>query len=190
MRHLLERVWDPDEFRSDYGLRSLSKFHEHHPFSFGEAQVGYEPAESVEMLKGGNSNWRGPIWFPTSFMMIESMRKLGKAYGPRFAVESPVEGEPAVTLNEMGRGFADRLIGIFTRDAGAAGPSTAGTASFRKTRTGATSSSSTSIFRATRAWGSALRTRPAGRASSPRSSTSGENEQYRERYRVGPGHIR
>jgi len=122
MRHLLERVWDPDEFRSDYGLRSLSKFHEHHPFTFGEAQVGYEPAESVEMLKGGNSNWRGPIWFPTSFMMIESMRKLGKAYGPRFAVKSPVEGEPAVTLNEMGRGFADRLIGIFTRDAGGRRP--------------------------------------------------------------------
>ncbi len=117
MRHLLERVWDPAEFRSDYGVRSLSKYHERHPFRFGDAQVGYEPAESVEMLKGGNSNWRGPIWFPTSFMMIESMRKLGKAYGPRFAVESAVEGEPPVTLDEMGRGFADRLIQIFTRDA-------------------------------------------------------------------------
>src|SRR5918993_896885 len=69
MRHLLERVWDPAEFRSDYGLRSLSKYHEQNPFRFGEAQVGYEPAESVEMLKGGNSNWRGPVWFPTSFMM-------------------------------------------------------------------------------------------------------------------------
>jgi hypothetical protein len=116
MRGLLERVWDPAEFRSDYGLRSLSKHHEQNPFCFGDAEVGYEPAESFQMLKGGNSNWRGPIWFPTSFMMIESMRKLGKAYGPRFAVESPVEGEPAVTLNEMGRGFADRMIRIFTRD--------------------------------------------------------------------------
>ncbi|HZI18435.1 MAG TPA: hypothetical protein VEY09_07545 [Pyrinomonadaceae bacterium] len=116
MRALLERVWDPTEFRSEYGLRSLSKYHEHHPFRFGDAEVGYEPAESREMLKGGNSNWRGPIWFPTSFMMIESLRKLGKAYGPSFRVESPVEGEPPVTLEEMARGFADRLIGIFTRD--------------------------------------------------------------------------
>jgi hypothetical protein len=116
MRALLERVWDPNEFRSEYGLRSLSKYHEAHPFRFGDAQVGYEPAESREMLKGGNSNWRGPVWFPTSFMMIESLRKLGKAYGPRFAVESPVAGEPPVTLDEMARGLADRLISIFTRN--------------------------------------------------------------------------
>jgi hypothetical protein len=116
MRGLLERIWDPAEFRSDYGLRSLSKFHERHPFSFGQAQVGYEPAESREMLKGGNSNWRGPVWFPTSFMMIESLRKLGKAYGPKVTIDSSVEGEPPVTLEEMARGFADRLINIFTRD--------------------------------------------------------------------------
>jgi hypothetical protein len=116
MRSLLERVWDPTEFRSEYGLRSLSKYHERHPFRFGDAEVGYEPAESREMLKGGNSNWRGPIWFPTSFMMIESLRKLGKAYGPSFQVQSPVEGESPVTLDEMARGLADRLIAIFTRD--------------------------------------------------------------------------
>ncbi|HEY0173936.1 MAG TPA: hypothetical protein VGB98_23170 [Pyrinomonadaceae bacterium] len=116
MRGLLERVWDPSEFRSEYGLRSLSKFHEREPFRLGGAQVGYEPAESREMLKGGNSNWRGPVWFPTTFMMIESLRKLGKAYGQQFAVESPVRGEPPVKLDEMARGFAERLIRIFTRD--------------------------------------------------------------------------
>ncbi len=116
MRHLLERIWDPNEFRSDYGLRSLSKYHEQHPFSFGDNQVGYEPAESVVMLKGGNSNWRGPLWFPTSFLMIESLRKLGKAFGAAVAIDSPVAGEPAVTLDQMARGFADRMISIFTRD--------------------------------------------------------------------------
>ena len=116
MRGLLERVWNPSEFRSDYGLRSLSKFHEQQPFRFGDAQVGYEPAESREMLKGGNSNWRGPVWFPTSFMMIESLRKLGKAYGQQFAIESPVAGEAEVKLDEIARGFADRLIRLFTRD--------------------------------------------------------------------------
>jgi hypothetical protein len=116
MRHLLERIWDPHEFRSEYGLRSLSKFHEQHPFSFGDARVGYEPAESIVMLKGGNSNWRGPLWFPTSFLMIESLRKLGKAFGASVAINSPVAGEQPVTLDEMARGFADRMISIFTRD--------------------------------------------------------------------------
>jgi hypothetical protein len=115
MLHLLERIWDPAEFRSAYGLRSLSKFHEAHPFRFGHSQVGYEPGESVEMLKGGNSNWRGPIWFPTSFMMIESLRKLGKAYDPTLTINSPVAGEPPVTLKDIAKGFADRLISIFTR---------------------------------------------------------------------------
>ena len=115
MRHLLERIWDPHEFRSDYGLRSLSKYHEAHPFRFGDSQVGYEPAESVEMLKGGNSNWRGPVWFPTSFMMIESLRKLGKAYGPLLTIDSPVGGEPPVTIQEIAQGFAERMINIFTR---------------------------------------------------------------------------
>ena len=116
MKHLLERVWDPSEFRSEFGLRSLSKYHEQHPFSFGGSTVGYEPAESVEMLKGGNSNWRGPVWFPTSFMMIESLRKLGKAYGPLLEIQSSVEGEPPVTLHQMAEGFANRLIKVFTRD--------------------------------------------------------------------------
>jgi hypothetical protein len=116
MRHLLERTWDPEEFRSPYGLRSLSKYHEHEPFNFGTSQVAYEPAESREMLKGGNSNWRGPVWFPTTFMMIEALRKIGTAYGPLFTIDSPVNGEGAVTLKEMAAGFANRMVAIFARD--------------------------------------------------------------------------
>jgi hypothetical protein len=116
MRHLLERTWDPAEFRSPYGLRSLSKYHEHEPFNYVGSKVAYEPAESIGMLKGGNSNWRGPIWFPTTFMMIEALRKLGTAYGPLFTIESPVEGEGCVTLKEMAAGFANRLLSIFTRN--------------------------------------------------------------------------
>ena len=116
VRHLLERIWDPQEFRSDYGLRSLSKYHQAHPFVLGNSRVGYEPAESIEMLKGGNSNWRGPVWFPTSFMMIESLRKLGKAYGPLMEINNPIPEEPPITLDQMAKGFADRLISIFTRD--------------------------------------------------------------------------
>src|SRR5690606_31976697 len=76
LQRVLTRVWDPDEFRSEFGLRSMSKYHEQHPFRFGENEVCYEPGNTSECLKGGNSNWRGPIWFPTSFMLIESARKL------------------------------------------------------------------------------------------------------------------
>jgi hypothetical protein len=116
MRNLLKRVWDPTEFRSDYGLRSLSKYHAQHPFRFGDTSVGYEPGESLERLKGGNSNWRGPVWFPTSFLLIESLRKLHKAYRNAFTVENP-EGGPPITLDDIARGLADRMIRIFTRDA-------------------------------------------------------------------------
>jgi hypothetical protein len=86
LEQLLARVVDPNEFLSPFGMRSLSKFHEQHPFVFGGATVGYEPAEAVGWLKGGNSNWRGPIWFPTTFLMIESLRKLEKAFGDEVQV--------------------------------------------------------------------------------------------------------
>jgi hypothetical protein len=81
LQSLLAKIMDPGEFLSPHGMRSLSKYHQEHPFSFGNASVGYEPGESVGKLKGGNSNWRGPVWFPTSFLMIESLRKLEKAFG-------------------------------------------------------------------------------------------------------------
>src|SRR5690606_22817557 len=61
LQRILQRVWDPQEFRSDFGLRSMSKFHQEHPFSMGHNVVRYEPAEADCKIKGGNSNWRGPI---------------------------------------------------------------------------------------------------------------------------------
>jgi hypothetical protein len=114
LRRVLRRVWDPAEFRGDFGLRSLSKYHEAHPFAACGGVVGYEPGESRTWLKGGNSNWRGPVWFPTTFLMIESLRKLAKAYGDDFAVETD---DGPVTLGAMARGFADGLVRTFTRDA-------------------------------------------------------------------------
>jgi len=116
IRRLLERVWDPNEFLSDWGMRSLSKFHEQHPFIFGSSEVRYEPAEADCKIKGGNSNWRGPIWFPTTFLMIESLRKLGKAYGHTFSISAPGNGGQPVTLAEMAEEIANRLIKLFVRD--------------------------------------------------------------------------
>jgi hypothetical protein len=117
LRQLLQCIWDPAEFRSAYGLRSLSKYHEAHPFVFGDQTVPYSPGEALAQIKGGNSNWRGPLWFPTTFLMIESLRKLRKAFGEGLAIANLTYGEGAVTLDEMTRGFANRMIGLFTRNA-------------------------------------------------------------------------
>jgi hypothetical protein len=81
LQHMLAYVVDRREFLSRFGVRSLSKAHQAQPFEFGGRAVAYEPGEAVEKLKGGNSNWRGPVWFPTSFLIIESLRKLEKAFG-------------------------------------------------------------------------------------------------------------
>lgn len=116
MKRVLRRMFDPNEFLSKFGLRSLSKYHENSPYVFGDNEVRYEPGETESKVMGGNSNWRGPIWFPTSFLMIESLRKLGKAFGSGLTVTSPVDGRD-VTLTEMAGELADRLISIFTRDA-------------------------------------------------------------------------
>src|SRR5262249_36867368 len=98
MAGILQLVFDPKEFLSDHCIRSLSKFHDEHPYVFGNSEVRYEPAESDNKIKGGNSNWRGPVWFPTSFLLIESLRKLGKAYGSTFKLRLRGLEDREVTL--------------------------------------------------------------------------------------------
>ena len=115
MKHLLERVSDPEEFLSDWGLRSLSKFHEQHPFVFGASEVRYEPGEAACKIKGGNSNWRGPVWFPTAFLMIESLRKLGTAYGPTLSIKTPASSDGSLTLSRLAEQLANRMIKMFVR---------------------------------------------------------------------------
>ena len=116
-RRLLDRVFDPNEFWSEFGLRSLSKVHELEPFRLGARMVTYDPAEARAKLKGGNSNWRGPIWFPTTFLMIEALRKLGTAYGPAFKVRVGGENGEEKPLWDAAKAMSDRLISIFTLDA-------------------------------------------------------------------------
>jgi hypothetical protein len=122
LEKLLARVVDPDEFLSEFGLRSMSKFHEQHPFVFESATVGYEPAEAAGWLKGGNSNWRGPIWFPTTFLMIETLRKLEKAFGDEIQVvvrdtsasaEPVPAGEGARATEGIGGGATHRPAPTF-----------------------------------------------------------------------------
>jgi hypothetical protein len=115
LHRLLLVLRDPAEFASPYGLRSLSKHHEKHPFHFGGRSIGYEPAESIVKLKGGNSNWRGPIWFPTSFMLVEVLRKLNTAYGGKFAIPRLRDTSKTIHLDELANGLSNRLISIFTR---------------------------------------------------------------------------
>ena len=114
LEKLLERVWDPDEFLSDGGVRSLSKFHEARPFSFAGREVRYEPAEADVKIKGGNSNWRGPIWFPTSYLLIESLRRFDEAHRSQVKINGH-NGTAHVTPAEMAREIAERMIGLFTR---------------------------------------------------------------------------
>ncbi|MGE5196748.1 MAG: MGH1-like glycoside hydrolase domain-containing protein [Anaerolineae bacterium] len=114
LHYVLKYVWDPQEFRSDFGLRSLSKYHQENPFVFEDKQVGYEPAESLHKVKGGNSNWRGPIWFPTTFLLIDALKKFAEGLGDDFVVQ--VDNELPVKLQEMAQSFADRLIKLFDKD--------------------------------------------------------------------------
>ena len=105
------------EFLSDAGLRSPSKHHKDHPFVFGGAEVRYEPAESDVKIKGGNSNWRGPVWFPTTFLLIESLRKFDRANESRLRIRTAASPDVELTPREMARELADRMIGLFTKDA-------------------------------------------------------------------------
>jgi hypothetical protein len=117
LRRVLTRLLDPDEFLSPHGIRSMSKVHEHEPYTFllgGEAHtVRYEPADSTTGMFGGNSNWRGPIWFPTNAMVIRSLLAFHSAYGDDFRVPCPYPDGPELTLYEVAAEIARRLVSIF-----------------------------------------------------------------------------
>jgi hypothetical protein len=119
MKCLLRRMLDETEFLSDYGIRSLSKYHEEHPFTFEYAGskfgIGYVPGESKSGAFGGNSNWRGPIWFPVNFILIESLRRFHSYYGDDFQVECPVGSGVLLNLNEVADEITQRLTRIFRR---------------------------------------------------------------------------
>ncbi len=117
---VLERMCDEEEFLSPYGLRALSKFHQANPFVLHqngqEYRVDYEPAESSTGLFGGNSNWRGPVWFPLNFLMIESLQRLSYYYGDDFRIEFPTRSGQFKNLGEVAAELSRRLSRIFLRN--------------------------------------------------------------------------
>jgi len=121
LRRVLSRMLDPDEFFSDYGIRSLSRSHRDHPYRFHaggiELTVEYEPAESGSGAFGGNSNWRGPIWMPINMLLIRALLQFYLFYGETFTVECPTGSGIWMNLYEVSEEIARRLVGIFRRGA-------------------------------------------------------------------------
>jgi hypothetical protein len=120
MKKLLVRMLDETEFLSDYGVRALSRYHLEHPFHLDvngeDFHVGYLPAESESGLFGGNSNWRGPIWMPVNYLLIESLQKFHHYYGDDFKVECPTGSGQFLTLLEVAEELSRRLCRLFLRD--------------------------------------------------------------------------
>jgi len=118
---ILQRMLSPDEFLSDYGLRTLSRSHMDKPFTVNlggtDFTVGYEPGESTSGLFGGNSNWRGPIWFPVNYILIEALRRFGSYFGDDLLVEYPAGSGQRCSLNEVADDISRRLVSIFLDDA-------------------------------------------------------------------------
>ena len=120
MKRLLRRMLDESEFLSDYGVRALSRAHLEHPFELKigdvDQSVHYSPAESESRQFGGNSNWRGPIWFPVNFLIVESLQKFHHYYGNDFKVECPTGSGRYLTIDAVAAELSRRLSRIFLKD--------------------------------------------------------------------------
>ena len=127
LRRILSRMLDEDEFLSPYGIRSLSRAHKDHPYVFeGDGtshQVDYEPAESRTGLFGGNSNWRGPVWFPLNYLIIESLQKFHHYLGEEYKIECPTRSGKMMTLWQVAAELSHRLSRLFLKDESGRRPS-------------------------------------------------------------------
>jgi hypothetical protein len=123
---VLAPMLDENEFLSPYGIRSLSKRHQAQPYNFHvdsrDHTVRYQPAEWMSGLFGGNSNWRGPIWFPINYLLIESLQKFHHYYGDRLKVACPTGSDNFMTLGQVATALSRRLIRLFLRDGGGERP--------------------------------------------------------------------
>ncbi len=126
LRRVLQRMLSREEFLSDYGIRALSRYHKDHPYTLtidGQLHVvDYEPGDSCTNLFGGNSNWRGPVWMPINFLMIESLQRFHHYVGSDFKVECPTGSGRLMTLWEVAAELSGRLVRIFKADEHGARP--------------------------------------------------------------------
>ena len=117
MKKILHRMLDETEFLSEHGIRALSKYHKEHPYEIfvdgDKAMVDYTPAESTTDMFAGNSNWRGPVWMPVNFLIIESLQRFHYYYGNDFKVECPTNSGNYITLNQVAEFLTERLTKIF-----------------------------------------------------------------------------
>ena len=109
---------DENEFLSPHGIRSISKYHEKHPYTLDldgqKLSVAYTPGESDTEMFGGNSNWRGPIWFPTNYLIIEALERFHRFYGDTFKVECPTGSGNYCTLDQVAQELNRRLATLCT----------------------------------------------------------------------------
>ncbi len=130
LRRILDYVLDEAEFLSDHGLRALSRYHAEHPLDIdlggAVARLDYEPAESTSRLYGGNSNWRGPVWFPVNHLIIEALRSYHRFLGDTWTVEYPRGSGRQANLGEVADDIAARLASIFLRGEDGVRPVVAG----------------------------------------------------------------
>ena len=135
LRRILTRMLDENEFFGPYGIRSISKFHEQHPYVFHvngqEYRVDYLPAESNSGMFGGNSNWRGPVWMPVNAMIIRALLQYYLYYGDNFKIECPTGSGNMMNLFEVSKELSDRLTRIFLRDENGRRPVYGGTEKFQ-----------------------------------------------------------
>jgi hypothetical protein len=120
MKRVLYRMLDENEFLSSFGVRALSRIYAEHPYELhvngSRYTVAYLPAESDSGLFGGNSNWRGPVWFPVNYLIVESLQQFHHYYSDDFLVECPTHSGKKITLNEIADEISHRMIRIFLRD--------------------------------------------------------------------------
>jgi hypothetical protein len=121
LERILQRLFDEAEFLSSFGIRSLSRYHKDHPYTLAldgaSFSVGYEPGESTSGTFGGNSNWRGPVWFPMNFLIIEALQRLHHYYGASLTVEFPTRSGRKIDLRQAAQELSRRLSALFLPDA-------------------------------------------------------------------------
>ena len=136
LRRILARMLDEERFLGPHGIRSISRWHLEHPYSFNaggaDHQVQYEPAESTSGMFGGNSNWRGPVWFPINLLLIRALLQHYRYYGDDLKVECPTGSGTMMTLFEVSQELSRRLAATFLRDDAGRRPVYGGTRMFQE----------------------------------------------------------